>query len=77
MLTFRPVALAALTAFALAGCTSSRESSYSREPVGAVDGVTGGFVRSSDTYGTGRRVDVFGPQNAPVLPTIGMPGYGK
>lgn len=73
----RPIALAILAALAVAGCTSARESSSSREPVGAIEGVSGGFVRSSDTYGTGRRVDVFGPQNAPVLPTIGTPGYGK
>lgn len=74
-----PILATALLATAgLGACTSNGDKSvrptsvgdfYSNEP--------GGFVRSSDTYGTGRRVDVFGPQNAPVLPTIGMPGYGK
>ena len=33
--------------------------------------------RSEDTLGTQRRMDVYGGATAPVLPTMGAPGYGK
>ena len=55
----------------LAGCTSSG-SNASRDW-----GLGDGFRRSSDTLGTQRRMDVYGGATAPVLPTMGMPGYGK
>lgn len=37
--------------------------------------MSGGLGR--DTYGTNRRMDVYGGTTAPSLPTIGAPGYGK
>lgn len=67
--------VAAALAAALAGCTSLDGAGSSARDFGSSLG--GGFARSTDTYGTGRRVDVYGGSNAPVLPTIGAPGYGK
>jgi hypothetical protein len=37
----------------------------------------GGFGKNTDTYGTQRRVDVYGGTTAPSLPSIGAPGMGK
>jgi hypothetical protein len=37
----------------------------------------GGVGRNSDTYGTQRRVDVYGGSTAPSLPSIGAAGMGK
>ncbi len=51
----------------LSGCQSASDdigSSFS-----------GGLGR--DTYGTNRRLDVYGGTTAPTLPTIGALGYGK
>lgn len=67
-----------LAALGLGGCLSSdgsRSSSGLREgdEIGS-----SGFRRSSSTYGTNeRRMDTYGGATAPVLPTIGAPGYGK
>ena len=55
----------------LAGCQSS-----SNESLDDISGsMSGGLGR--DTYGTNRRMDVYGGATAPTLPTIGAPGYGK
>jgi hypothetical protein len=55
----------------LAGCQSS-----SNESLEDLSGsMSGGLGR--DTYGTNRRMDVYGGTTAPSLPTIGRPGYGK
>ncbi|MDB5589603.1 hypothetical protein [Enterovirga sp.] len=69
------ILLAALAASALAGCSSLDSAGSSARDLGSSLG--GGFTRNTDTYGTGRRVDVYGGSNAPVLPTIGASGYGK
>ena len=63
----------------LAGCTSLDEGrSSARSSLGDVgSSIGGGFGRNTDTYGTQRRMDVYGGSTAPVLPTIGAPGYGK
>lgn len=37
----------------------------------------GGVGKNTDTYGTQRRVDVYGGSTAPSLPTIGATGFGK
>ena len=37
----------------------------------------GGIGKNTDTYGTQRRVDVYGGTTAPSLPSIGAPGMGK
>lgn len=75
-----PAAAFALgAALALGGCTSLDGTGSSArsglDDVGSSLG--GGFTRNTDTYGTGRRVDVYGGSNSPVLPTIGAPGFGK
>ena len=54
----------------LAGCQSSNDS---LDDVGA--SMSGGLGR--DTYGTNRRMDVYGGATAPTMPTISRPGYGK
>lgn len=54
----------------LAGCQSSGDSFGD---LGA--SMSGGLGR--DTYGTNRRMDVYGGATAPSMPTIGAPGYGK
>ncbi len=68
-----------LAAIPLAGCTSLDEGgSSARAGIGDVgSSIGGGFGRNTDTYGTQRRMDVYGGSTAPVLPTIGTPGYGK
>jgi hypothetical protein len=55
----------------LAGCQSSSNDSLSD----IQSSMSGGLGR--DTYGTNRRLDVYGGTTAPTLPTIGAPGYGK
>jgi hypothetical protein len=37
----------------------------------------GGIGKNTDTYGTQRRVDVYGGSTAPSLPSIGAVGMGK
>jgi hypothetical protein len=37
----------------------------------------GGMGKNTDTYGTQRRVDVYGGSTAPSLPSMGAPGMGK
>ena len=65
------LAAATLLAATLAACTSSGGG-------GSGDTWGGGqFVRSNDTLGTQRRMDVYGGATSPVLPTIGASGYGK
>jgi hypothetical protein len=62
------------SALALSACSSTGLSE------GASDlgsSISGGFSRSNDTYGTQRRMDVYGGVTAPVLPSIGTPGMGK
>jgi hypothetical protein len=55
----------------LAGCQSG-----SSDAMGDISSsMSGGLGR--DTYGTNRRMDVYGGATAPTLPTIGAPGYGK
>ncbi len=74
-----PLAAAFLAAASLAACTSSGEgrSSGTGRTMGEEIG-SSGFRRSSDTLGTNeRRMDVYGGATAPVLPTIGAPGFGK
>lgn len=64
---------------ALAGC-SSTEDARSGVSGGASDlgySVGGGVGRNTDTYGTQRRVDVYGGSTAPSLPTIGASGFGR
>lgn len=60
--------VAVLTVPALGGCMSSGDSDW---------GSSSGMRRSSDTLGTQRRMDVYGGATAPVLPTMGAPGFGK
>lgn len=63
--------LSLLTASALlAGCQSTSDSFGD---LGA--SMSGGLGR--DTYGTNRRMDVYGGTTAPTMPTISTPGYGK
>lgn len=79
MRTFLLAAAALGAALTLGACTSL-DSAGSSARSGASDlgsSLGGGFTRNTDTYGTGRRVDVYGGSNAPVLPTIGAPGFGK
>lgn len=57
----------------LAGCTSTGGGSL--DDVGS--SISSGFVRNGDTYGTNRRMDVYGAATAPSLPSIGTPGMGK
>lgn len=73
MTTRTKLAAICLSAALLGGCSS--DSSFSRSGDETIGG--GRFVRSSDTFGTGRRMDVYGGATAPVLPSIGAPGYGK
>jgi hypothetical protein len=73
-LTWALLALSALT-----GCTSLDDARSSASG-GANDlgySLGGGFGRNTDTYGTQRRVDVYGGSTAPSLPTIGASGFGK
>ena len=59
---------------ALGGCgPSTRE--YQSDLSTAGSSFEGGLGR--DTYGTQRRMDVYGAATAPTLPTIGAPGFGK
>ncbi|TDR93256.1 hypothetical protein [Enterovirga rhinocerotis] len=69
MKTFGLIA-AMLAAASLAACTPS--AANRRSDASATSG-TG----RSDDYGTQRRMDVYGAATAPVLPTMGAPGYGK
>jgi hypothetical protein len=54
----------------LSGCADGREGldDFSSSVRGGV---------GQDTYGTQRRVDVYGGSTAPSLPTMGATGYGK
>ena len=70
------LALAALAAsLALAGCNSSSERRSDDFGRSLGSSFEGGLGR--DTYGTNRRMDVYGGATAPSLPTIGASGYGK
>lgn len=70
------LAFAALAAsLALAGCGSSAERRSESFGGSLGSSFEGGLGR--DTYGTNRRMDVYGGATAPSLPTIGAPGYGK
>lgn len=75
-----PLAAAIVLGLVVASCTSTgegRSSSGSGRTLGEELG-SSGFRRSSDTLGTNeRRMDVYGGATAPVLPTIGAPGFGK
>ena len=68
----RILAVLALLAGAplLSACQSSQDAFGD---LGA--SMSGGLGR--DTYGTNRRMDVYGGTTAPSLPSIGTPGYGK
>ena len=58
----------------LSGCSGPGAS----EQLGDLSSsVQGGFGRNTDTYGTQRRVDVYGGSTAPTLPSIGAAGFGK
>lgn len=77
MVKMTPLAAALLLAGSLAACTSTGESRGTGRTMGEELG-SSGFRRSSDTFGTNeRRMDVYGGATAPVLPTIGAPGFGK
>ena len=66
----------ALSGLFLSGCTGSGESgSFSSGLNDLGSSIGGGFGR--DTYGTNRRVDVYGGSTSPSLPSIGTPGLGK
>lgn len=54
----------------LSGCQSAGDSAGD---IGS--SFEGGLGR--DTYGTNRRVDVYGGTTSPTLPSIGAPGRGK
>ncbi|NNM71391.1 hypothetical protein [Enterovirga aerilata] len=56
----------------LAGCQSSSGDDAMGDLSSSMSGALG-----RDTYGTNRRMDVYGGATAPTLPTIGAPGYGK
>lgn len=79
------LAAALLAAASVASCTSTGESRSSSSSGSSGTGRTmgeelgsSGFRRSNDTLGTNeRRMDVYGGATAPVLPTIGAPGFGK
>lgn len=69
----RPLLLAALlVAPLLSGCAGGNDqlSDFSSS-------MRGGVGKNTDTYGTQRRVDVYGGSTAPSLPSIGSTGYGK
>lgn len=73
------LATALLVGACVGACTSTGEgrSSGTGRTMGEEIG-SSGFRRSSDTLGTNeRRMDVYGGATAPVLPTIGAPGFGK
>jgi hypothetical protein len=55
----------------LAGCQSGSNESLS--DLGS--SMQGGLGR--DTYGTNRRMDVYGGVTAPTMPSIGARGYGR
>ena len=59
-----------LGAPALAGCQSSGDAFGDLG-----DSMSGGLGR--DTYGSNRRMDVYGGATAPSLPSIGAAGKGK
>lgn len=69
----RYITLLALLAsgLVLSGCQSAGDS------LSDIGSSFGGGGLSRDTYGTNRRMDVYGGTTAPTLPTIGAPGYGK
>lgn len=72
----RFLALATLLAStALAGCSSSSERRADEFGSSLGSSFEGGLNR--DTYGTNRRMDVYGGVTAPTMPTIGARGYGK
>ena len=56
----------------LAGCQSAGDSFGD---LGS--SFSGAFGRNTDTYGTNRRMDVYGGTTAPSLPSIATPGLGK
>ena len=56
----------------LAGCQSGGSSDAMSD---LSSSMSGGLGR--DTYGTNRRMDVYGGATAPTLPTMGRAGYGK
>jgi hypothetical protein len=61
-----------VSALAVSGCTSTGSG------LGDLgDSIGSNVGRSSDTYGTNRRPDVYGATTAPSLPSIGAPGLGK
>ncbi len=72
----RRLAAILIGSLSLAGCTSLDDGS-GRSGGDFGGSIGSGFSRSSDTLGTQRRMDVYGGATAPVLPTIGAPGFGK
>ena len=75
----RTIAIALLLTFTLSGCGSLREvGEESGASIGDLgSSFRGGLGQNTDTYGTMRRVDVYGGSTAPSLPSIGTPGLGK
>lgn len=68
------LAAAGLLGLLLAACSSDG----GRSSLGDIGSSFGSrFTRDGDTNGTQRRMDVYGGSTAPVLPTIGSPGFGK
>lgn len=66
-----PILAALLLGVALlAGCQSTGDA---LSDIGSSFGGAAG----RDTYGTNRRMDVYGGATAPSLPSIGAPGLGK
>lgn len=68
---------AAVTAAALLSGCAGGDDRVSGSATDLGSSLRGSLGRNSDTYGTQRRMDVYGGATAPSLPTIGMPGYGK
>ena len=74
----RLVGVAVVLAGLLGGCSSLDGDGSVRGGLGDLgSSIGGGIGRNNDTFGTNRRVDVYGASTAPSLPTIGAPGFGK
>ena len=58
----------------LSACSSSGSSGQLDDFSSSMRSSVG---KNTDTYGTQRRVDVYGGSTAPSLPSMGAPGMGK
>lgn len=65
-----------LAGLMLSGCSTAGDGRGFSDGMSDLGSSIGsGFGR--DTYGTNRRMDVYGATTAPSMPSIGTPGLGK